>query len=95
MRIAHIRGQVTLSRSLPEFQGAILKIASVVSEKEIQQPEKTSTECENPIVMWDPQSASRGSIVAFSEGAEAARPLKPKVAPVDASVSAIIDEIDT
>jgi ethanolamine utilization protein EutN len=45
------------------------------------------------VVVWDDLGAAEGSIIAVSDGAEAAQAFKPAQKPVDAYNAAILDEI--
>ena len=47
-----------------------------------------------PFVIFDEFGAGEGSLVAVSEGAEAAAPFHPEVKPVDGYAAAILDEVD-
>ena len=38
----------------------------------------------DPLVVWDELGAGNGSLIALSEGAEAAQPFRPDIKPVDA-----------
>jgi ethanolamine utilization protein EutN len=46
------------------------------------------------IVAWDELGSGIGSLVAISEGAEAAQPFRPNYKPIDVYISAILDHID-
>ena len=43
------------------------------------------------VVVWDDLGASPGTVIAVSDGAEAAAAFKPELKPVDAYNAAIID----
>jgi ethanolamine utilization protein EutN len=45
-------------------------------------------------VVYDELGAGDGSLIAISEGAEAAQPFRPEIKPVDAYCAAILDQID-
>lgn len=90
MKIAEVIGQVTLSRSHPSLQGATWLVVVPLSQDGL----KNSGEGRNePIVAYDEQSAGVGSMVALSDGAEAAAPFHPRLKPVDAYVAAILDDL--
>jgi ethanolamine utilization protein EutN len=91
MRIAKILGTVTLSRALPEFAGASLRLAVPMSLANLTGDEPPSAE---ELVMWDEFGSGVGDLVALSEGGEAAQPFRPKDKPVDAYNAAILDRID-
>ena len=46
------------------------------------------------LVVWDDLGAGIDSLIALSEGAEAAQPFRPEIKPVDAYNAAILDEIN-
>ncbi len=46
------------------------------------------------VIAYDDLGASPGSIIALSEGAEAANPFKPSKKPIDAYCAALIDQIN-
>jgi ethanolamine utilization protein EutN len=91
MRIAEIIGTVTLSRSLPEFASARLRLAVPMSLQELCDGSAPQAD---QIVVWDELGAGIGSRIAMSEGAEAAQPFRPDFKPVDAYAAAILDEIE-
>ena len=91
MRIAKVVGTVTLNRCHPSFNGARLRLVVPLSLAELkgqQQPQA------DEMVAWDDNGAGVGSLVAISEGAEAAQPFRPDLKPVDAYAAAILDHVD-
>ncbi|QDU08096.1 EutN/CcmL family microcompartment protein [Gimesia aquarii] len=91
MKIAEVIGKVTLSRKHPSLDGARWLIATPLKTDELNSNKKKKTE---PFVIYDELGASSGSQIAVSEGAEAAAPFHPDVKPIDAYVSAILDQIE-
>ncbi len=91
MRIALVVGSVTLCRVHPEMQGARLRLVQPLSLAELRGERAPQAD---EIVAWDEYNAGLGSLVAISEGAEAAQPFRPNYKPVDAYVSAILDHLD-
>lgn len=89
MRIAKVVGTVTLNRCHPAFNGARLRLIVPLSLAELKGQEPQADE----IVAWDENGAGIGSLVAISEGAEAAQPFRPELKPVDAYAAAILDEV--
>jgi ethanolamine utilization protein EutN len=53
----------------------------------------SSVEAEE-LVVYDELGAGIGSLIAISEGAEAAQPFRPELKPVDAYNAAILDRIE-
>lgn len=90
MQLYQINGSVTLSRVHPSFAGASLKTAESYGEKLLGRGVKEP----DLVVVWDDLGASVGSIIAVSDGAEAAQPFRPSLKPVDAYNAAIIDDIN-
>lgn len=90
MRIARVIGTVTLSRCHPSFQGARLRLAAPLSLADLRSGATGAEE----LVVWDENGAGFGSLIAVSEGAEAAQPFRPEPKPVDAYATAILDNID-
>ena len=90
MRIAKVVGTVTMNNQHPTMQGARLRLIVPLSLAELRDG---VTPQADEIVAWDDLGAGLGSLVAISEGAEAAQPFRPEIKPVDAYASAILDEI--
>ena len=90
MRIAKVIGTVTLSQWHESFAGASLRLVVPLSLAELRGDEPQADE----IVVWDDNGAGVGSLIAMSEGGEAAQPFRPLDKPVDAYASAILDEIN-
>lgn len=90
MRVAKIEGTVTLSRCHASFAACRLRLATPLSLEELQRRTEPTGETQ---VVWDQLGAGVGSLVAFSEGAEAAQPFRPEIKPVDAYCAAILDDI--
>jgi len=90
MRIAKVVGTVTLNRCHPSFNGARLRLVVPLSLAELQGKQPQADE----MVAWDDNGAGLGSLVAISEGAEAAQPFRPALKPVDAYAAAILDEVN-
>jgi microcompartment protein CcmK/EutM len=91
MRIAKVVGTVTLNRCHPSFVGARLRLVVPLSLAELRGESQTQAD---ELVAWDDNGAGLGSLVALSEGAEAAQPFRPALKPVDAYAAAILDEIN-
>jgi ethanolamine utilization protein EutN len=90
MRIARVVGTVTLNRCHPSYQGARLRLAVPLSLAELRGAAPQADE----VVVWDEQGAGIGSLIAVSEGAEAAQPFRPDLKAVDAYASAILDNVE-
>ena len=79
MRIGEVIGTVTLSRCHPTFVGARLKLVIPLSLADLTTDQPHTAEA---IVAWDQLGAGLGSLVALSEGPEAAQPFRPDVKPI-------------
>lgn len=91
MQIFKVIGNVTLSRAHPSFHGARLLATVPTGSSSIGGPEPKDPDL---VIVWDELGAGIGSLVAVSDGAEAAQPFRPAVKPVDAFNSAILDEVN-
>ena len=91
MRIARILGTVVLSRPHDTLCGARLKWAVPLSLAALRGDEQPEAD---PIVVYDELGADIGSLIALSEGPEAAQPFRPEIKPIDAYNAAILDHID-
>ncbi|WP_372719622.1 EutN/CcmL family microcompartment protein [Novipirellula sp.] len=90
MKIARTIGTVTLSRSHPAMQGAKLRCVELVESMDQfgDQPIGGDT-----VIAWDLCGTGIGDWVALAEGPEAAQPFSD-VKPLDASIVALLDEVD-
>jgi ethanolamine utilization protein EutN len=91
MRIGRIIGTVTLNRAHASMQGARYRLAVPLSLANLRHE---SAEEAEELVVYDELGAGVGSLIAISEGAEAAQPFRPEIKPIDAYNAAILDHID-
>ena len=95
MRVATVRGLVTLNRSIPEFEKANLKL---VCPLDLEQVKKVAagkeTQSQETLVAWDFVGVGEGATVAISEGPEASMPFRPEIKPIDTSITALLDQIE-
>jgi ethanolamine utilization protein EutN len=91
MRIAKTIGTVTLSRVHPSLAGARLKLAEPLGLHALLGRDEMTSET---LVVYDDLGAGQGSLIAVSEGGEAAQPFKPELKPVDAYNAAILDRVN-
>lgn len=91
MVIGEVIGKVTLSRAHSSIRGASWKIVVPLDATGLRDH---STGRGEPFVMYDELGSSEGSIVAISEGAEAAAPFHPDQKPIDAYCAALLDTIE-
>jgi microcompartment protein CcmK/EutM len=90
MRVAKVIGTVTLNRSVPSFAQATLKLAVPQSLANLSGAEDSQADT---IVVWDELGAGVESLIAMSEGGEAAQPFRPALKPVDAYNAALLDTV--
>lgn len=90
MRIAQVIGSITLNRWHDTFAGAQLKLVVPMTLDELAGAKKPMGDS---LVVWDPLGAGVGQLVSLSEGGEAAQPFRPLEKPVDAYLSAILDDV--
>lgn len=91
MRIGEVIGNVTLSRCHPSLRGATWRIVVPLEAGGLQDHSQGRGE---PFVMYDELGSGEGSIVAISEGAEAAAPFHPDQKPLDAYCAALLDTME-
>ena len=90
MRIGKVIGTVTLNRAHPSLSGASFRLAIPMTLAELSHQTQPAAE---PLVVFDDRGAGQGSLIAISEGGEAAQPFYPEMKPVDAYNAAILDSI--
>ncbi len=91
MRICKVFGTVTLSRAHPSLVGACYRLAVPLTLAELQNAAEPAGE---ELVVHDELGAGHGSLIALSEGGEAAQPFYPNDKPIDAYNAAILDTVD-
>jgi ethanolamine utilization protein EutN len=91
MRIGKVIGSVTLSRFHPSLAGGRWKLAVPLSLDDLTIDREPQAE---PLVVYDDLGAGEGSLIAFSEGAEAAQPFRPEIKPIDAYNAALLDSVE-
>jgi ethanolamine utilization protein EutN len=91
MRIAEIIGKVVLSKANPSVANATWLVGVPLNHAGLGGDPEGRGE---PLVMLDERGAGEGSLVAFSEGGEAAAPFHPNEKPIDAYCSAILDNLN-
>ena len=91
MRIGKIIGTVTLCRSHPLLAGASYRLAVPQSLANLTGQTMPIAE---EMVVYDELGAASGSLIAITEGPEAAQPFYPDTKPIDAYNAAILDSVD-
>lgn len=92
MRIAEVIGTVTLNRVHPTFRCGTFRLVAPLSLRDLV--DETGTEAADEIVVYDELGAGLQSLIAMSEGREAAQPFGKNYKPVDAYNGAILDHVD-
>jgi microcompartment protein CcmK/EutM len=92
MRMGIVRGTVVLGTGDPSLAGTRFLLVEVMTADTLAgQPPPGGGPM---LVVADHLSPSRGEVIAFVEGREAANAYWPRQAPVDAYSSLIVDRID-
>jgi ethanolamine utilization protein EutN len=91
VRIGKVIGTVTLNRWHESLRGARYRVAVPLSLDNLRGGSQADAE---GVVVYDELGAGDGSLVAISEGAEAAQPFRPDIKPIDAYCAAILDSVD-
>jgi microcompartment protein CcmK/EutM len=91
VRIGKVIGTVTLNRWHESMRGASYRIVVPMSLDNLRGESQPNAE---ELVVYDEFGAGPGSLIAMSEGGEAAQPFRPVIKPVDAYCAAILDSID-
>lgn len=93
MRLAIVRGRVTLSPAIPELTGKTLVVLEPITTGNLMA--RNGLGGGRSLVAVDALGAAEGHMVAFTEGREAANPFWPVQIPVDAYCTLIVDSITT
>ncbi|MDZ4817726.1 MAG: EutN/CcmL family microcompartment protein [Planctomycetota bacterium] len=90
MRIGKVIGTVTLCRTHSALKGASYRVVVPLSLANLQGDQSSVAE---EFVVYDELGAGIDSLIAISEGGEAAQPFRPEIKPVDAYAAAILDSL--
>jgi microcompartment protein CcmK/EutM len=91
MRIGRTIGSVTLCRCHPLLERASYRLAVPLSLANLQ---GKALETAEEIVVYDELGANTNTLIAITEGPEAAQPFYPETKPIDAYNAAILDQIN-
>jgi microcompartment protein CcmK/EutM len=91
MRIGKTIGTITLCRSHPLLAGGSFRL---VVPQSLANLTGQSSEAAEELVVYDELGASHNTLIAITEGPEAAQPFYPETKPIDAYNAAILDQID-
>jgi microcompartment protein CcmK/EutM len=100
MRLGTVIGRVTLTHQEPVYEGSRLLIVQPLSKEQFARPELSRGAGAptqplakgSSVVVIDQLGAGLGSIIGFTEGAEATQPFDGP-APVDAYSACLVDQI--
>lgn len=92
MRLAYVRGHLTLTPAIDAYRGRRLVSLEPITMENLLA--KNGLGGGKNLIAVDELGAAVGQIVAFTEGREAANSFWPESVPVDAYCSLIVDSID-
>ncbi len=90
VRIGRVVGKVVLSRCHAAMTGATYKIVIPLTLEDLGSDRLGEVE---DVVAYDELAAGLDTLVAISEGREAAQPFHPEEKPVDAYIAALLDSV--
>lgn len=91
MKIARTIGTLTLARSHPSMAAAQLRCVEILDSIDRIDDDPIGGET---VIAWDLCGAGIGDLVALAEGPESAQPFYPEIKPLDASIVALLDDVD-
>jgi len=97
MRLARVKGKLTLSRRLPELPTGALLICEALDANAVKQLDNDvprQAAMPESLIVLDELGAGEGALIAVSEGREASMPWWPAHAPVDAYCVGLIDNVN-
>lgn len=92
MRLGTVIGRITLSQMEPLYEGASLLIVQPLSREQFAGAPTAPLAKGSSLIVLDQLGAGQGSIIGFTEGAEATQPFTGD-APVDAYNACIVERI--
>ena len=92
MRLGTVIGRVTLNQQEPVYNGGCLVIVQPFSREQFAGATVLPLAKDSSVIAYDSLGAGEGSLVGFTEGAEAAQPFDGD-APVDAYIACTIDRL--
>lgn len=91
MKLARTIGTVTLSRFHPSMGAAKLRCVEIVDDIDRIDTQPLGGDT---VVAWDLCGTGIGDLVAVAEGPESAQPFYPDLKPLDASIVALLDDVE-
>jgi microcompartment protein CcmK/EutM len=92
MRLGTIIGRVTLNQQEPIYNGGRLVIIQPLSREQFTGAPMLPFAKGSSVIAYDPLGTGDGSLVGFTEGAEASQPFEGD-APIDAYVACTINRL--
>jgi microcompartment protein CcmK/EutM len=94
MKLGAVIGRVTLSKAVPELEGARWLVVSPFTREHFQSGRETplGLSKDPSVVVYDNLGGGLGQTIGYVEGREAAQPFD-KPTPIDAINAALVDEI--
>jgi len=94
MRLGKVIGRVTLSQTIPSFEGARWLVVNPYTRDQFQDGEDppAGMTSEPSLVVYDALGGDVGQTIGFVEGREAASPF-PDPTPIDAINAALVDTV--
>jgi microcompartment protein CcmK/EutM len=94
MKLGSVIGRVTLSKFVPELEGARWLVVSPFTREHFQRGTQTppGLSKEPSLIVYDDLGGGLGQTIAYVEGREAAQPFD-RPTPIDAINAALVDEI--
>jgi ethanolamine utilization protein EutN len=94
MKLGTVIGRVTLSRTIPAYEGGRYLVVSPFTRDHFPRTDETPiTLSRDPsLIVYDHLGGGVGDVIGYVEGREAAQPF-PTPTPVDAINTALIDEV--
>ena len=92
MRLAIVRGHITLTPAIESYRSRTLAILEPVTMENLRA--NNGRGGGKALIAVDELGAATGQLVAFTEGREAANPFWPADVPVDAYLAMIVDSVD-
>ncbi len=94
MKLGSVIGRVTLSKVVPELEGARWLVVSPFTREHFQRGTETplGLSKDPSLVVYDSLGGGVGQTIGYVEGREAAQPF-PVAPPIDAINAALVDDI--
>lgn len=97
MRIARVKGYLTMSRKLEALRPGRWLICDTFDAAALAGCDREAPRAKpmpEALVVYDELGAGVGQVIAVSEGREAAQPFWPQRVPIDAYCAAILDRVE-